>query len=110
MVIIAGRALPGSPRRASKQPKRNPGGGPGSGGFGPISGAGRADVSSVLLGGLVARLALERVLLLVDDRAFLGHLGVQCREVLPVVGEVVLVEDGLDRALGDARLAVDALL
>ena len=43
-----------------------------------------------------------------------GHegalLGVQRREVLPLVGQVVLVEDRLDRALRDAGLAVDALV
>src|SRR5262249_39377904 len=60
--------------------------------------------------GLVAGLALERVSLLVYDRALRTLFGVQLLELLPLVGKVVLVEDRLDRALRDARLAVDALL
>src|SRR5262249_10865173 len=60
--------------------------------------------------GLVARLALERILLFVDHRALGGLFGVQLGDLLPLLGKVVLEEDRLDGALGDARLAVDALL
>ena len=52
----------------------------------------------------------KRILLLRDDRALRGHLGVEFLEILPIGREVVLVEHRLDRALRDARLAVDALV
>src|SRR5438067_5880820 len=38
-----------------------------------------------------------------------GALGVQRGEAGPLAGDVGLGEDGLDRALGNARLAVDAV-
>src|SRR5262249_28193958 len=43
-------------------------------------------------------------------RALGRLLGVERRELLPLVGQVVFVEDGFDGALGDAGLAVDAFL
>ena len=54
--------------------------------------------------------AAEWILLLGDHRKLGGHLGVQCREVLPFGRQVVFVEDCLDRTLGHARLAVDAFV
>ena len=65
---------------------------------------------SLLFAALVARLALERVFLFGDHRTLGAFLGVQGRELFPLVGEVVFVKDRLDGALRHASFTVDALV
>jgi hypothetical protein len=57
-----------------------------------------------------AGLAEQRIPMLIDDGELQGFLPVQRGEFLPFVGQVVFMEDGLDGALGDASLTIDALL
>src|SRR5205085_8382174 len=52
----------------------------------------------------------QRLFLLGNHLALRRHLGVQGGEVLPLLRNVVLVEDRLDRALRHAGLAIDALI
>src|SRR5688572_29430420 len=52
----------------------------------------------------------QRLFLFRDALALRRHLGVQCGESFPLLGDVVFLEDRLDRALGNARFAVDALV
>jgi len=59
----------------------------------------------------VFRLLLgQRFFFLRNDRTLRRHFGVQFDVVLPLVRHIVFMENGLDRALGDARFAIDALI
>src|SRR5690242_1458204 len=52
----------------------------------------------------------QRLFLLGNHRTLRGHLGIELDEGLLVLGDVVLVEDGLNRTLGNAGFAVDAFI
>jgi hypothetical protein len=52
----------------------------------------------------------QRLFLFRDVRALRSHLGIERGERLPIGGDIVLVEDGFDRALGHAGFAVDAFV
>jgi hypothetical protein len=52
----------------------------------------------------------QRLLLFGDDFALRRHLRIQFNEAFPLSRNIVLMENGLDRALGDASLAIDALI
>src|SRR5580704_4798773 len=52
----------------------------------------------------------RRVLLLADDRPFLGKFGVELLEVFLARRDFFLGVDGLDRALGLTQRAIDALV
>ena len=59
----------------------------------------------------VAKLLLNhRIFLFGDDRALRGHFGVEFDKALPILGNVVLVEDCFDGAFGNARFAVNAFV
>lgn len=45
-----------------------------------------------------------------DDRALRSHFGIQCGVISPLLRQIVLREDCLDRTLGNTRFAVDALV
>src|SRR5687768_3572122 len=64
-----------------------------------------------LVGRVLPRVGVRRRRLALDDRTpQLGELGIDRLELLLVRRHVVLGEDRLDRALGDAQRAVDALV
>jgi hypothetical protein len=52
----------------------------------------------------------QRFFLFRDDRALGGHFGIEFDEALPIFGDIILVEDGLDGAFRDAGFAVDAFV
>lgn len=52
----------------------------------------------------------QRRLLFRDAGALRSHLRIEFFERLPFFGQVIFVEDRLDRALGNARLAIDAFI
>src|SRR5688572_2962526 len=52
----------------------------------------------------------QGLLFLGDHGTLRRHFGIEGGEVLPLLGQVVLVEDRLDRALRYASLAVDAFI
>jgi len=51
---------------------------------------------------------MERRDLLANHRVVRRFVNVNLRPVLVLLGHVVVGEDGLDRTLGDARIAIDA--
>jgi len=52
----------------------------------------------------------KRRLLSCDGWRLLCHFRVECNECLPLLGNIVLVEDCINRAFMGARLAVDAVI
>jgi hypothetical protein len=52
----------------------------------------------------------ERIFLFCNIWAALSQIGVQGSEAFPFFGNIVVEEDGVDRALGNARFTVDTLI
>jgi hypothetical protein len=62
---------------------------------------------NLLFAGLLFR---QRRFLFGDDRALGCHFGVELGEGLLVLGHIVLMENGLDGAFGNASFAIDAFI